>query len=183
MSRPSPWLVVVTGWTGAGKSTIADLVAAELGATVASFDWLLSALRGHDEVWSVVEEPVERQRRVGWDLLSRVAEQQLRRGGSCVVDLVAREQPRAEWEALADRSAASFAVVECVCSDVAIHRSRVEGRRRDIPGWYELEWDQVERGRRRYEPLRDPKVVVDAVHPPEQNLATVMHHLARVRDA
>jgi shikimate kinase len=60
------WLVIVTGWTGAGKSTIAEAVANELDATVASFDWVMSGLRCHEDVWSVVEEPVELQRRVGW---------------------------------------------------------------------------------------------------------------------
>lgn len=175
-----PWLIVVTGWTGAGKSTMADLLATEIGATVASFDWLMSALRSHDDVWSVVDRPVEHQRRVGWDLLSRVAEQQLRGGRSCIVDLVAREEPRRELSALACRYGAACAVVECVCSDVDVHRSRVEGRRRDIPGWYELTWDRVERGRSVYEPLREPKVVIDAVRPPEENLAQVMRHLRDV---
>ena len=175
------WLIVVTGWTGAGKSTMADLVATEIGATVTSFDWLMSALRGHQGVWSVVEQPVEFQRRIGWDLLSRVAEQQLRGGRSCILDLVAREQPRDEWAALAERYGASFAVVECICSDTDVHRSRVEGRRRGIPGWYELEWELVERGRQLYEPLREPQVVVDAVAPQEQNLDRVIRHLNAVR--
>lgn len=56
---PQPWLVVVSGWTGAGKSTMADLIAAELGATVASFDWVMSGLRAIPEVWSTIELPVE----------------------------------------------------------------------------------------------------------------------------
>ena len=73
-----------------------------------------------------------------------------------------------------------FAVVECVCSDIDLHRSRVEGRRREIPGWYELTWERVERARQLYEPLSEPKVVVDAVNPPEQNLDLVMRHLAGV---
>lgn len=178
-----PWLVVVTGWTGAGKSTMADLVAAEIGATVASFDWLMSALRSHEDVWSAVELPVEQQRRVGWDLLSRVAEQQLRSGRSCIVDLVAREEPRRELAALARRYGASFAVVECVCSDIDVHRSRVEGRSRDIPGWYELTWDRVERGRRLYEPLCGPKVVIDALDPPAANLRQVLRHLRETTEA
>ena len=180
MSSPGsggPWLVVVTGWTGAGKSTLAEALAGEIGATVASFDWLMSALRGHDGVWAAVEETVELQRRVGWDLLSRVAEQQLRGGRSCVLDLVAREEPRREWAALAERHGAGFAVVECVCSDAAVHRGRVEGRRRGIPGWYELTWEAVERGRRRYEPLAGPKVVVDAIDPLAHNLEVVLRHL------
>lgn len=176
------WLVVVSGWTGAGKSTVADAVANELGATVASFDWVMSALRCHEDVWSAVEEPVELLRRIGWDVLSRIAEQQLRGGRSCILDLVAREQPRQEWAALADRYGASFAVIECVCSDLEVHRNRVNGRRREIPGWYELNWERVERGRQLYQPLREPKVVIDAIDPLEHNLGVVMHHLRTERD-
>lgn len=164
------WLVVVTGWTGSGKSTISDALARELDASVASFDWLLSGLRAVPEAWAAVEVPVELQRRVGWSLLSRSAEQQLRRGSSCILDLVARQEPRIEWEHLAARYGARFRVIECVCSDDAIHRSRIEGRDRDIPGWYELEWEQVAEGRERYLPLDEPKLVLDATAPLERNL-------------
>lgn len=173
-----PWLLVVTGWTGAGKSTIADRLAAELDATVASFDWVMSGLRALPEMWAHIEHPVEQQRRVGWNLLSRIAEQQLRRGRSCVLDLVAREEPRREWADLAHRYDAGFAVVECTCADAELHRSRVDGRQRDIPGWYELTWENVARGRSLYEPLREPKVVIDASQPVEHNLELVRRHLA-----
>ena len=137
-------LVLVSGWTGAGKSTVANTIATDLACTVGSFDWLMSALRPIDEVWNVVELPVERQRSVGWSLLSRLAEQELRRGRDIVLDLVAREVPRQEWSVLADRYGASFSVVECVCSDVDVHRARVEGRAR---GHTRLV--RVELGRRR----------------------------------
>ncbi len=110
----------------------------------------MSGLRLFSSVWETVETPVEQQRQVGWALLSRVAEQQMRRGGSVVVDLVAREQIVNEWSELADQYSARFSVVECICSDAELHRSRVEGRERAIPGWYELTWDQVERGRNLY---------------------------------
>jgi predicted kinase len=175
--KASQWLVVVTGWTGAGKSTIAERLGRELDATVASFDWLMSGLRAVPEVWAHVELPVERQRRVGWNLLSRVAEQQLRRGSSCVLDLVARAEPVREWRQLAADDGARFAVIECICSDVDIHRSRVEGRRREIPGWYELEWQRVEQGRRLHEPLPEPKVVIDATESIDANLDRVRYHL------
>jgi hypothetical protein len=29
------------------------------------------------------------------------------------------------------------------CRDAAVHRARIEGRVRGIPGWYELDWDHV----------------------------------------
>lgn len=173
-----PWLIVVTGSTGTGKSTLAEGIAGRLGATVISFDWLMSALRAEPAVWAAVEFPVEQQRRVGWNLLSRVATQQLRRNRSCVLDLVAREEPRREWERLAHDHDSSLAVIECVCSDAAIQRDRVTGRDRGIPDWYELDADDVMRSRERYQPLADPKLVVDAVDPAEHNLAAALDWLA-----
>jgi predicted kinase len=156
---------------------MAELIAAELGATVASFDWLMSGLRVFPDVWAGVERPVETQRAVGWSLLSRVAEQQLRRGAPVVLDLVAREESRRTLEQLATKYDANFSVVECVCSDPVLLRSRAEGRRRSIPGWYELSWEDIERSRANYLPLAEPKVVIDAVAPVSENLARVKEHL------
>jgi hypothetical protein len=133
----------------------------------------MSGLRAFPDVWSKVELPIEGQRRIGWTLLSRVAEQQLRRRASCVLDLVAREEPRIEWQGLAERYGAGFGVVECVCSDMEVHRSRVEGRRREIPGWYELDLAYVVWGRERHVPLAEPKIVLDAMDGPGENLDLV----------
>jgi predicted kinase len=176
---PVPHLVVVGGPTGSGKSTMADAIAADLGATVASFDWLMSGLRAFPEVWDAVELPVERQRSIGWSLLSRVAEQQLRRGESVVLDLVAREQPREDWEQLAAHYEAGFHVIECICSDLDVLRTRIDGRTRGIPGWYELNWENVERSRTNYVPLAEPKLVIDAVAPFAENLEAVRSYLQR----
>jgi predicted kinase len=104
-------LVLVSGPTGTGKSALANAIASDLLCAVGSFDWLMSALRSISEVWEAVELPVERQRAVGWSVLSRLAEQELRHGRSLVLDLVAREQPRQEWVALADRYRARVSVI------------------------------------------------------------------------
>jgi predicted kinase len=156
---------------------MARAVAADLGATLAGFDWLMSGLRAFPEVWAAVEYPVEQQRAIGWSLLSRVAEQQLQCGGSVVLDLVAREQPREQWQQLAARYEAAFHVIECICSDTAVLRERVDGRTRSIPDWYELSWEAVERSRANYVPLAEPKLVIDAVAPFDNNLAAVRRYL------
>jgi predicted kinase len=171
-------LVLVSGPTATGKSTMAEEIAeAGLDMTVVSFDWIMSGLRVFPDVWAAVERPVEKQRAVGWSLLSRVAEQQLRRGASVVLDLVAREEPRHEWEQLARRYRAAFSVVECSCSDPELLRARVEGRRRSIPGWYELTWTDVERSRANYVPLAPPKIVIDSAVPVAVNVDLVWDHL------
>ena len=103
----------------------------------------------------------------------------MRRGESVVLDLVAREQPRGDWAELAARYGASFNVIECVCSDPDVLRARIDGRTRGIPGWYELTWENVERSRAGYQPLAEPKLVVDAVVPFAENLATVRRYLRR----
>jgi predicted kinase len=163
-------LILVSGWTGAGKSTIADDLARDIGATVASFDWLMSGLRAFPDLWADIETPSERQREVGWSLLSRVAEQQLRRGASCILDVVARNTPREAWQRLASNWGAQFHVIECICSDPALHRRLVEGRQRTIPGWYELSIADAEHVRTTYIPLPEPKLVLDAVNMLEANL-------------
>jgi predicted kinase len=176
-------LVVVSGYTGSGKSTLAAAVADSIGATVASFDWLMSALRSVPEVWAVTELPVERQRAVGWLLLGRVAEQQLRRGASCVLDLVARAEAVDSWRELAGRYGARLTVVECECSDAQLHLERMAGRARNIPGWYELSADDVTRSRQRYEPLPFVgKVTIDAIDPLDENLGRVLSAMGRPSD-
>jgi predicted kinase len=173
-----PRLVVVSGWPGAGKSTVADTLGAALPATVVGFDWIMSGLRVLPGLWDEIEAPVERQREVGWSLMSRVAEQQLRRDASVVLDLVARDAVIEHWRDLAARVGATMAVIECFCEDETLHRERVENRNRGIPGWYELSWEQVERSRRRYTPLRfEPKLVLSAHHPLDDNIARALAHL------
>jgi predicted kinase len=169
--------VVVSGWTGAGKSTIADALARELAATVVSFDWVMSGLRSIPSVWAAVEDPIEHQRTVGWTLMSRVADQQLRRGASVIVDLVARDAIVEQWFELATPYGARLSVIECVCSDASPHQTRVEGRARAIPGWYELTWEQVQAGRTRYPPLSAHKLVLDSVNPVSTNLETALAYV------
>jgi predicted kinase len=110
---------------------------------------------------------------VGYSLIDNICEKQLRNGQSAVIDCVARFGVEQRWAAAAAERGARFTVIECCCSDEAVHRGRIEWRKRDIPGWYELEWEGVRRGLATYEPLAGEKLVVDAVDPLDINLARV----------
>src|SRR5689334_2257901 len=114
---------------------------------------------------------------VGYSMMAQATEKQLRNRQSVILDCVARERGWKRWSAIAAEHGVALHVVECICSDVDVHRSRVVGRVRSIPGWYELEWEHVEIARERYEPLAVEKLVVDAVEPLAGNLMRVRAHI------
>jgi hypothetical protein len=62
-----------------------------------------------------------------------------------VLDGVARQPEVETCRAVAASEGGRLVVIATHCSDLALHRARVEDRRRAIPDWYELEWDHVER--------------------------------------
>jgi predicted kinase len=114
-----------------------------------------------------------------YEQLTALAEAQLQQGLSVVLDSVGTyRRIREEWRLLAQRTGAAFRVIECVVTDKAIHRSRMEGRERGIPGWAELTWDEVEAVRARYEPFANgDRLVVDGLRPLAENHVAIDEHL------
>jgi hypothetical protein len=72
---------------------------------------------------------------------------------------------------LAERYQAKRLVIECVCSDEAFHHSSPPKRERNIPGWRELEWSEVEKVRGYFLPWEGKRLVLDRTNPFEDNLA------------
>ncbi|MDE3076473.1 MAG: hypothetical protein KGJ86_13710, partial [Chloroflexota bacterium] len=56
-------------------------------------------------------------------------------------------------------------------------RQRLETRHRDIPGWHELTWADVEKVKANYEPWTDHRLVVDAMSRIDKNLAKLKRYL------
>ena len=63
---------------------------------------------------------------------------------------------------VAPRRVPAAVVVMTSCADAGLHRSRVEGRQRQIPNWYELDWDHVEQARSSWVAPDDLDLVLDA---------------------
>ena len=77
---------------------------------------------------------------------SSLAERQLMLGQSVILDSVAgTETIRRMWRQLAEQYDAGWRVIECICSDESLYCSRLKTRKRNIPGWHELEWSDVEK--------------------------------------
>lgn len=163
---PQPILVLVTGLQGTGKSTVAALAADLLGAPLLAHDWAMSGLRPFPEVQAALDsmEPPGHGC-VGWSLLRALAQSQLRRRSSVVVDGVARAPQVETLRLLAAEEGARFLVIMTECSDPDLHWSRIEDRKRGIPGWYEFDWSQVEKSRRNWDPSMHVDLKVDTAEP------------------
>jgi predicted kinase len=155
-------LVLITGVPGSGKSTVAEVAGRALGAPVLAHDWAMSGLRPFPEVQAVLDTMGFRGHRgVGWSLLWALARSQLRMGSSVVLDGVARQPEVEGTRQVAAEEGVGCAVVMTSCPDAGVHRARIEGRQRQIPHWYELDWDHVERARSSWVPPPGLDLVLD----------------------
>jgi len=167
--------IVFTGLPGTGKSSIAETVARERGIPVFAKDWLEATLIRCELKPAENGPPLGS---AGYQLLTTLAERQLRLGQSVILDSVASTLSiRAEWRALAQTYQAAWHVIECVCSDEAAHRKRLGVRQRGISGWHELDWSEVERVRAYYAPWNEERLILDAMKPLEENIAAALRYL------
>lgn len=164
--------IVFSGLSGTGKSKLAEAVGRQCGIPVFAKDWLEATLLNAGLT------PPDRLGYAGYDLLTTLARRQLSMGQSAILDSVASfARIRRQWSELAHEFGAQWRVVECVCSDEELHRERLNGRQRHIPGWHELTWADVERVSSYYEPWLEDRLVVDGVRPFPQNLQAVLTYL------
>ena len=164
--RRQPWLCVLAGRAGTGKSTLAKQLTWVTGACYLRVDAVEAALSGvQDHVGAA-----------GYVVAHEVAASNLLLGVDVIVDAVnGVPEARAGWRETADRCGARLILLETVLPDPAEHRRRVESREADIPGhqvptWVEVQadgwvpWDEARDGTR---------VVIDTTHS-EQALSAAM---------
>ena len=129
----------MAGLPGTGKSTVAEQLARVLGVPVVSVDPLESA---------ILSAGIDADQPTGlaaYLVAETIAEAVLRSGQSVIVDAVNAVAPaRDQWVLLGDRLGAEVNFIETVCSDVSVHRRRLEERRRDLRHIAEPTWHAVE---------------------------------------
>ncbi|MEM7113898.1 MAG: AAA family ATPase [Chloroflexota bacterium] len=165
-----PKLIIFSGLPGTGKSSIAEAVGRQLQIPVFAKDWLESALRrsGFQENTGYA----------GYELLTTLAERQLRLGQSAILDSVASiTAVRQKWRTLVQTHDADWCVIESVCSDIPLHQARLANRQRHIPDWAELSWEEVERVRGYFVPWDEERLILDAKRPLAENIASALHYI------
>ena len=157
-SRPT--LALFTGSPCSGKSTLAEAVAAVLGAPVLAWDWAMAGFtwcRPIQDAIKSLNRPTHR--RIGWSILANLAEAQLRHGRSVILDGVARDDHVATVRDLARRYDPRSIVVLTTCEDRDRLCARTTNRQRATPGWHELTWDHV--GSFQWQPPSDVDHTID----------------------
>jgi predicted kinase len=172
-----PTLVLLTGPPGTGKSSLAEAAARSLGGAVLAWDWVMAGMTRFDGIQTALREMDHlTHRSVGWSILWNVATAQLRQGRSAVLDGVARAREVDGTRRTAADAGARCVVAVTSCRDVTVHRDRVEGRLRGIPGWHELDWDHVSGFLARWEPPPGD-LRLDAMDPLAANITALEESL------
>jgi predicted kinase len=150
-------LIALAGLPAAGKSSVASGLGRMLPAPVVSVDPIEAAL------WRAGVERAQPTGLAAYIAAEAVADGILALGQSVIVDAVNAVEPaREQWRELAARRGVPLAFVEVVCSSPELHRARLAARRRDIAGFDEPTWDDVERRRAEFAPWSTPRLTLDS---------------------
>ena len=167
-------ILVFSGLPGAGKSTLAEAIGRRIGIPVLSVDPIEHA------ILRAGIAPGPQTGLAAYLVVEAIADAQLTLAQSTIVDAVNAVEPaKTMWRALAAKHGAPLRIVECVCSDRALHRERLEARQRGLPGFPEPTWEEVQRRQLESTAWIEPVLRIDAVESCEANVGRVLEWLER----
>jgi len=155
-------LVVISGLSGTGKSTVGEAVARQRRVVWLSVDAVEDALLsvGLPSDWTTGV--------AAYEAVAAAATENLRLGHSVIVDAVNdSEAARDTWRRAAEAASAPLVFVLLTPPDEREHRRRLRERTRPFAHQSEPTWEQVQARARRFEPWRDPPVTIDSGQPLE----------------
>lgn len=165
-------LIVMSGLPGVGKSALAEALGRSLHAPVLSVDPVEAAM------WRA---GIDRRQPTGlaaYVVVEALARKILSLGQRVIVDAVNDvEEARRQWRGVALQTGVVLRYLEVICSDHALHRQRLEGRRRDIDGFVEPTWASVAARRANFAAWHEDRLVLDSISPLSDNVRLAVLYL------
>ncbi|UPK16800.1 AAA family ATPase [Bradyrhizobium sp. 131] len=150
MTSHAPALIVFGGLPGTGKTTVSRELTRRLAAAYLRIDAIEQTLRAAGHAVGAM----------GYVVANALAAENLDLGRVVVADCVNPVlASRVGWRHTAAEKSACIVEIEVVCSDLILHRQRVETRTPDISGLKLPTWDEVVN--RDYEPWDQERLVLD----------------------
>jgi predicted kinase len=162
--------ILMRGYPGTGKSTIARLLAAALHAP----------LIDRDIIRQVAVDVFGNQPPVGqfsYELMFALTREQLGLGLSVVVDTPLTYHTTLEQaQDLAQAFHTPLLVVHCQCPP-EVQKCRLEGRKGMVSEFQITSWEEWEQWKPRFEEFDDHGCIIDTTKPLDESLAKVMHSI------
>ena len=163
-------LVVMRGFPGTGKSTIARLLATALHAT----------LLDRDIIRQIAVQVFGEQPQVGqfsYELMFALVREQLSLGLSVVVDTPLTYRTTYEQcKEMARNFQIPMLVVCCQCPP-ELQKRRLEGRKGNVSAFQITSWGEWEQWKAHFEEYEDGGCTIDTSKPIDDSMATVMHSI------
>jgi predicted kinase len=158
-------LIAMAGLPGAGKTMMAEILGGRLAASVVSVDPIEAAIL-HAGIDS--DQPTGL---AAYLVAETITEALIVSGHSVIVDAVNAVDPaREQWVRLAERQGESVKFIEVVCSDLDMHRQRLEHRHTQHQYYSWPSWRAVEQSLDEYASWSGPsasipRITLDSVRP------------------
>src|SRR5947209_18131611 len=166
--------IVMRGFPGTGKSTIARLLAAALHAPLIDRDIIRQTV-----VHIFGELPLVAQ--LSYELMFALAHEQLSLGLSVVVDTPLTYRTTYEQcKELAKEFQIPLLVVHCQCPP-EVQKRRLEGRKGNVSEFQITSWEDWMQWKPRFEDFDDDGCVIDTSNPLDDSLAKVMRTIHELR--
>jgi len=161
-------LIVMRGYPGTGKSTIARAISAALHAPLIDRDILRQ--KAVDIFGNLPHVG-----RFSYELMFALTEEQLALGLSVVVDTPLTYRTTYEQaKELAQTFHAPMLVVHCQCSP-EVQKRRLEGRVGKVSEFQITSWEEWMQWKPRFEDFDDEGCIIDTSNPLDDSLAKVIH--------
>ncbi|MBK6565947.1 MAG: AAA family ATPase [Saprospiraceae bacterium] len=159
-------LIIISGVSGTGKSSLSNKIGHELSIPVFSID----LIKAFFLKTGLAENGWETVREKGYQLLADFAENQLKLNQSVIIDGVfARKEFRTRLLDIAKTHNAKLKIIACICTDQDTHMQRILNRKRNIEGLPEIEWDYVKKVKETFTEWKDEHLTLDALSTIEEN--------------